>query len=145
MKTNPYGTGEILRNELLLLVQYTPPICPGCGSADTGHVADLLRLNTGIAPATGIFVSPKRLGLLAGDLNGSPDGRRLTDDVLDLASRAIAGILVDSEKYGTPIGDGVNMPAVETSAVFPFVTAAYSGHDSSHNAGPGQPGCNGTV
>jgi hypothetical protein len=120
-----------------------PPICPGCGSADAGPVADLLRVNTGIAPATGIFVSPKRLGFLAGDLNGFPDGRRLTDDVLDIASRAIAGILVDSRKYGTPIGDGVNMPAVETSSVFPFVAAAYSGHDSSHNSGPGQPGCNG--
>ena len=35
------------RNDLLLLVQYEPPICPGCGKGDAGPVADLLRLNTG--------------------------------------------------------------------------------------------------
>ena len=38
------------RNDLLLLVQYEPPICPGCGQNDKGPVADLLRLNTGIPP-----------------------------------------------------------------------------------------------
>jgi hypothetical protein len=38
------------RKDLLLLVQYEPPICPGCGPNDAGPVADLLRLNTGIPP-----------------------------------------------------------------------------------------------
>ena len=131
------------RTDLLLLVQYQPPICPGCGAADAGPIADLLRLNTGIAPSVPISVAPKRLGFLAGDLNGFPDGRRLTDDVIDIAARAVAGILVSATKYGTAIGDGVNMPAVQPSGTFPFVTAAYSGQDSSHNAGPGQPGCSG--
>lgn len=128
------------RTDLLLLVQYMAPICPGCGAADAGPIADLLRLNTAIAPAT---TTPKRLGFLAGDLNGFPDGRRLTDDVLDIASRAVAGILVSATKYGTAIGDGVNTLAVPPATTFPFVTAAYSGRNSSHNAGPGQPGCSG--
>jgi hypothetical protein len=128
------------RTDLLLLVQYMAPICPGCGAADAGPIADLLRLNTGIAPAS---TTPKRLGFLAGDLNGYPDGRRLTDDVIDIAARAVGGILVSATKYGTAIGDGVNLPAVTPGATFPFVTAAYSGHDSSHNAGPGQQGCSG--
>jgi hypothetical protein len=39
------------RTDLLLLVQYQAPICPGCGPNDRGPIADLLRLNTGI-PAT---------------------------------------------------------------------------------------------
>jgi hypothetical protein len=127
------------RTDLLLLVQYMAPICPGCGPADGGPVADLLRLNTGIpvtAPA-----NQKRLAALAGDLGGFPNGRRLNDDVFDIAARVVAGILVDPKKYGTPIGDGVNTPAVQPTATFPYVAPAYSGRDSSHDAGPGLPGC----
>ena len=126
------------RTDLLLLVQYAAPICPGCGPNDGGPVADLLRLNTGIPPTP--FNQAKRLGFLAGDTSGFPNGRRLTDDVVDIAARAVAGILVDGKKYGTPIGDGVNTPAVPISPNFPFEAPAYSGRDSVH-AGPGQPGC----
>jgi len=61
--------------------------------------------------------------------------------VVDIAARAVAGILVDGTKYGTAIGDGVNAPAVAPSATFPFVAPAYDGRGSSHNAGPGLPGC----
>ena len=128
------------RTDLLILAQYMAPICPGCTTADAGPVADLLRLNTGIAAPVGI-VTQHRLGFLAGDLNGFPNGRRLIDDVIDIAARAVAGILVDGKKYGTAIGDGVNMPAVAPGNSFPFVAAAYDGRDSAHNLGPGLPGC----
>ena len=128
------------RNDLLLLVQYEPPICPGCGSGDTGPIADLLRLNTGIPPTA--VGSQKRLGFLAGDLAGFPDGRRPIDDVVDIASRAVAGILVDSKKYGAPIGDGVQLNEVGYGATFPWVKPAHSGRDS-HHIGPGQKGCTG--
>ncbi len=47
--------------------------------------ADLLRLNTAIAPAA----SPNRLGVLAGDFSGYPNGRRLADDVTDIELRAV--------------------------------------------------------
>jgi hypothetical protein len=127
------------RNDLLILAQYMAPICPGCTAADAGPVADLLRLNTGIAPVP--FAPVHRLGFLAGDLNGFPNGRRLNDDVVDIAARAVAGILVDGKKYGTAIGDGVNMPATPSLNGFPFVAAAYDGRNSSHNLGPGLPGC----
>jgi hypothetical protein len=127
------------RYDLLPLVQYMAPICPGCGPGDAGPIADLLRLNTGIAPTPAANV--KRLAVLAGDLGGFPNGRRLNDDVLDIAARVVAGILVDSKKYGTPLGDGVNTPASQPSATFPFVAPAYSGRNSSHNEGPGLPGC----
>ena len=128
------------RTDLLPLVIYTAPICPGCGPNDAGPVADLLRLNTGLPPtASG---SEKRLGFLVGD-NGFPNGRRLSDDVVDIAARAVAGILADPVKYGTRIGDGVNMPAVPSMGTFPFVAPAYSGRDSAHSAGPGLKGCNG--
>ncbi len=126
------------RTDLLLLVQYQAPICPGCAASDAGPVADLLRLNTGIPPTP--FASAKRLGFLAGDTAGFPNGRRLNDDVVDIAARAVAGILVNGTTYGTAIGDGVNTPAVPISPTFPFEAPAYSGRDSVH-LGPGQSGC----
>src|SRR5208337_4291053 len=128
------------RNDLLLLVQYEPPICPGCGPNDTGPVADLLRLNTGI-PATPVD-QQKRLGFLVGDNAGFPNGRRLIDDAVDIASRAVGGILVDPVKYGTRIGDGVNINDSGYGATFPYVQPAHSGRDS-HHIGPGQVGCSG--
>jgi hypothetical protein len=126
------------RTDLLLLVQYMAPICPGCAAADAGPVADLLRLNLGI-PATSTALQ-KRLGFLAGDKAGFPNGRRLADDVFDIAVRALAGILVDGVKYGTPLGDGVNVTSSVLGSVFPFIGPAYSGRDSFHQ-GPGQLGC----
>jgi hypothetical protein len=126
------------RTDLLPLVQYMAPICPGCTAADAGPIADLLRLNTGIPPTS--TASQKRLGFLAGDKAGWPNGRRPVDDVLDIALRALAGILVDGTKYGTPLGDGVNVSSSPIGGVFPFLAPAYSGRDSVHE-GPGQTGC----
>lgn len=126
------------RTDLLPLVLYMAPICPGCAAADAGPVADLLRLNTGV-PVTST-ANQKRLGFIAGDKSGFPNGRRLNDDVLDIAVRALEGILLDSTKYGLPLGDGVNTTTSATTNVFPFVGPAYSGRDSVH-LGPGQPGC----
>jgi hypothetical protein len=127
------------RTDLLPLVQYQAPICPGCAASDAGPIADLLRLNTGIPPTP--FANAKRMGFLAGDNAGFPNGRRLNDDVVDIAARVVAGILVDPVKFGTPIGDGVNVPSAPISPTFPFEAPAYSGRNSMHN-GPGQPGCN---
>ncbi len=126
------------RTDLLPLVQYMAPICPGCKAADAGPVADLLRLNTGIPPTA--FSQAKRLGFLVGDNAGFPNGRRPVDDVVDIAARAVGGILVDAKKFGTRIGDGVNTATSPQLAVFPFMAPAYSGRDSAH-AGPGQLGC----
>jgi len=126
------------RTDLLPLVQYMAPICPGCAASDAGPIADLLRLNTGIPPTA--FGSQKRLGFLAGDNAGFPNGRRPVDDVIDIAARAVGGILANSTKYGTPIGDGVNTSSSQLTGTFPFLAPAYDGRDSAH-AGPGQPGC----
>ncbi len=128
------------RTDLLPLVQYNAPICPGCGPQDAGPVADLMRLNTGIAPTP--FAMAKRLGFLAGDTAGFPNGRRPLDDVVDIAARVVSGALKGAP-YTTPIGDGVNTAATPLPATFPYVAPAYSGRNSSHNAGPGLPGCSG--
>jgi hypothetical protein len=128
------------RTDLLPLVQYKTPICPGCGPQDAGPIADLLRLNTGIPPTP--VANQKRLGFLAGDVAGFPNGRRPIDDVVDIASRAVAGILADPVKFGTRIGDGVNINEAGYGATFPYVQPAHSGRDSQH-VGPGQTGCTG--
>ncbi len=128
------------RTDLLLLVQYQPPICPGCKAGDAGPVADLLRLNTGIPP-TAVSMQ-KRLGFIAGDNAGYPNGRRPVDDVVDISLRAVEGILVNSTKYGLALGDGVNTKTEGFNNSFPYVMPAHSGRNSVHT-GPGQAGCTG--
>ena len=136
----PVPSGD--RTDLLPLVLYMPPICPGCGPNDEGAIADLLRLNTGI-PATAP-AQQKRLGVLAGDFGGFPNGRRPIDDATDIAARVVAGILVDANKFGTRVGDGVNTDGdnVGFKNMFPYVRPALSGRDS-HHVGAGQKGCTG--
>ena len=119
------------RTDSLPLVQYMAPICPGCRSGDAGPIADLLRLNTRTAVG-----SQKRLGFLAGDLAGFPQGRRPIDDVADIASRAVAGILADPKKFHATLGDGVNTKNDGFADTFPYVLPANSGRDS-HHTGPG--------
>jgi hypothetical protein len=126
------------RTDLLPLVQYIAPICPGCAKTDAGPIADLLRLNTGIPPTDARH--QKRLGFIAGDSAGFPNGRRPFDDVVDISLRAVGGIFVDAHKYGTLLGDGVNVSSSPLVGTFPFLGAAYDGRDSVH-MGPGQAGC----
>lgn len=128
------------RTDLLILAQYEAPICPGCGSGDLGPIADLLRLNTGIPPTA--VDSQLRLGFIAGDSAGYPNGRRPIDDVFDISARAVAGILVDPVKYGTLLGDGVQTKTEGFNNAFPYVMPANSGRNSAHT-GPGQAGCTG--
>ncbi|MFI7075926.1 DUF4331 domain-containing protein [Micromonospora sp. NPDC049903] len=80
----------------------------------TGEVqADMLRLNTAIPPAR----RPNRNGVLAGDLAGFPNGRRVTDDVVTIALRAIAGLTV-------PLVDRKFQPDEAAAAVTPGLSAA---------------------
>jgi hypothetical protein len=123
------------RTDLLPLVTYAPPIAaPG---TPAGPIADLLRLNTGVAPTP--MPSRKRLGLLAGDAAGFPNGRRVSDDVTDIAARAVAGILAGPQ-YNYRIGDGVNTNDVPYQETFPYVAWAQSGRGRRH-IDPGEAGC----
>ena len=64
-----------------------------------GQPHEYLRLNLAI-PVTPIG-EQNRLGLLGGDIAGFPNGRRVFDDVVDIALRAVAG--------GTPFTPDTNM------------------------------------
>ncbi len=128
------------RTDLLPLVTYAAPIAPK--GTPAGPIADLMRLNTGVPPTP--KASRRRLGLIAGDPAGFPNGRRLTDDVVDIVERVGVGGILSPGFNVAPnnlLGDGVNAPDVPPQETFPYVHFAYSGRDSRHIS-PGDPtGC----
>jgi hypothetical protein len=94
--------------------------------------ADVLRLNMAY-PAS---ADPSRLGLLGGDLDGFPNGRRLTDDVVTIELRAVAGaVLPRVDNSFTPDGaanlieDGTFPPVRQFLDDFPYIGTPYSGYD----------------
>lgn len=129
------------RLDLLPLVTYAPPIAaPG---TPQGPVADMLRLNTGVAPTPEPSIN--RLGLLGGDPAGYPNGRRLQDDVVDLALRVVVGGVLagppfSSSPLNAKLGDGVNVNDVPYRSTFPYLASAPSGRDRRH-IDPGEPRC----
>jgi Domain of unknown function (DUF4331) len=86
-------------------------------------LADVLRLNLSI-PVTR---NPSRMGVLAGDNQGWPNGRRLGDDVIDIAEQAVAGFLKGKK---VPLGDGVNADDRQLLSAFPYVADPQSGFDN---------------
>jgi hypothetical protein len=87
------------------------------------RLSEQLRLNLSV-PVT---AKPNRLGVLAGDNQGWPNGRRLGDDVIDIAEQAVAGFLKGKK---VPLGDGVNGDDRNLSASFPYVADPQSGFDN---------------
>jgi hypothetical protein len=82
--------------------------------------SEMLRLNTDIRPVA----SPARLGVLAADIAGFPNGRRLTDDVVDITLQAAAGILTGA-RVGT-LGDGVDRNDLQFRGQFPYLAFPHS-------------------
>jgi hypothetical protein len=94
-----------------------------------GTPHEMLRLNVAIPPTP--MSHQSRLGLLGGDLAGFPNGRRVGDDVTDIALRAMAG--------GTPftpatnvapnntLGDGVSENDVPYLHTFPYLGTPHPG------------------
>jgi hypothetical protein len=122
---------DVARTDLLPLVQYRPPIAPDASAP--GPVADLMRLNTGV-PATPL-ASASRLGAIAGDLGGFPNGRRLFDDVVDITLRvAVGGVLIpEFDRFpNNVLGDGVNVNDAPFRTEFPYLASSPSGRDRRH-------------
>jgi hypothetical protein len=87
----------------------------------TGNkLADVLRLNLGIPVAA----QPNRMGVLGGDTQGWPNGRRLDDDVIDIAEQAVGGFLKGTK---LPLGDGVNGDDAKRMDAFPYIGEPESG------------------
>ena len=76
--------------EAILLTGIPSGIIPGFTNFTGAVLADMLRLNTSIPPTPSAKQSI--FGLLGGDLAGFPNGRRVTDDVVAIELRALAGV-----------------------------------------------------
>ena len=109
--------------------------------------ADLLRLNVAIAPTAAVGEGDP-LGVLAGDLAGFPNGRRLEDDVTDIELRAVAqgygsvlaGLLgLPNKEPNNDVGDGVNANDVPFLSTFPYVGTPHPGYSHTHHAVGGNP------
>ena len=121
---------------------------PGLNS--TGSVkADLLRLNTGIPACTADAVDDdtgmcRRTGAFGSgaDLAAWPNGRRPTDDVIDMALRAVADGYGSTLHglYGVPdlspndiIGDGVSQNDEPFLGSFPYLATPNQGYSHTHH------------
>jgi hypothetical protein len=140
----------------LILLQGVP------GVNSTGSVkADMLRLNTAIAPCTadsaadndgqcrslGVFTTDPAAGAndYATDLAAFPNGRRLEDDVTDIEIRAVLqgyGPKLHA-LFGLPnrvpnniVGDGVDSNAdMSFLTTFPYIGLPHSGYSHVHHDG----------
>ncbi len=113
---------------------------PGLNQPKNVVPSEELRINLGIKPASCGPV--KRLGVIAGDNCGFPNGRRLGDDSTDVELRAVAcgygfnlGPCVDSSP-NNKLGDGVDQNDKAFLASFPYVASPFSGFASPHNTTP---------
>src|SRR3954454_6687772 len=118
------------RNDLVEI--FLKGICKACGPIQADLNSQLLnhavkpskfvpseelRLNMSVQPAA----EPNRLGLLAGDTQGFPNGRRLTDDVIDIALQVLEGAAVTGVVAPLAAGDGVNTNDIAFSNTFPYL------------------------
>ncbi|HEY3157212.1 MAG TPA: DUF4331 family protein [Candidatus Eisenbacteria bacterium] len=95
---------------------------------------EMLRLNMAIAPNT---ENPNRLGVIAGDASGFPNGRRLADDVVDVEERAAAGGYVLTPDFNNSpanaLGDGVDENDLPFLPYFPYVAPPHSPFAHQHH------------
>jgi hypothetical protein len=105
--------------------------------------AEMIRINTDIK---GDVCSPKpsRLGILGGDACGFPNGRRLTDDIVEIELLAVAGAAYkvldgrdSSFRFNTDLidvlTDGVDRNDRLFRSKFPYFAQAQSGQSHSHH------------
>ena len=80
--------------------------------------SEMLRLNTSVPSSK----DPNRLGVLGGDLQGFPNGRRLTDDVIDISVQAVEGAAQSGQLVDAlATGDKVDANDVDFGTEFPYV------------------------
>ncbi len=96
------------------------------------QLSEMLRLNM----STPVTASPSRLGVLGGDFQGFPNGRRLGDDVVDIEILALEGIsnvngpfTADQQRAFDALkgGDGVNQNGAGFGNTFPYVALPNQG------------------
>ncbi|HEX6673952.1 MAG TPA: DUF4331 domain-containing protein [Actinomycetes bacterium] len=108
---------------------------PGLNQPANVKPSEMIRLNMGI-PAT----PPDKqdpLGLLAGQMDGFPNGRRLADDVTDIELRALAGGTPFTPDFNKApnnlLTDGVQANDKPFLASFPYLATPHQGYDHTHH------------
>jgi hypothetical protein len=123
------------RNDLVAIFATGIPVNPITGPNYTTFLSDgqpheYLRLNVAIPPTPAAMRS--RLGLLGGDVAGFPNGRRVGDDVTDIALRAVAGGTPFTPATNIPpnntLGDGVSVNDVPFLERFPYLAPPNAGN-----------------
>ena len=106
---------------------------PGLNQPPNVKPSEMLRLNVAIPPSS----NPNRLGVLGGDLAGFPNGRRVGDDVTDIAIRAMAGATPLTPAFNTApnntLGDGCCVTPFGGNDVPYLTTFPYLGLPQSGN------------
>ncbi len=122
--------------EAILLTGIPSGIIPGFTNFTGSVLADMLRLNTSIAPTP--TAKQSIYGLLGGDAAGFPNGRRVTDDVVAIELRALAGVtysLIDKsfkpDAAAGELTDGLTPASVHAPYLgrFPYLGVPYSGYN----------------
>jgi hypothetical protein len=123
--------------EAILLTGIPSGLIPGFTNLTGTVLADMLRLNTSIPPTPA--GKQNIYGLVGGDAGGFPNGRRVTDDVVAIELRAIAGVVYPLiDKSYTPdaaagkLTDGLTPADVSAPPLsrFPYLGVPYSGFDN---------------
>ena len=103
---------------------------PGLNQPPNVVPAEMIRLNTAtpVTPAANV----NRLGVIAGDTGGFPNGRRLADDVVDIELRVVAGVLVNgfNKNPNNQLTDGVDTNDKPFLSTFPYVALPSRGFES---------------
>ena len=117
----------------ILLTGIPSGIIPGFQNFTGKTLADMLRLNLAIPPAS----NPSALGILGGDLAGFPNGRRVFDDVVSVELRAIAGLTIPLvDKTFTPdaaasvVTDGLTQANTRYLSQFPYLGTPQGGYQT---------------
>jgi len=94
--------------------------------------SEMLRLNMSVPPAA----SPNNYGVIANDVAGFPNGRRLADDVVDIAIQVVEGAVDGNAPEGLNPAlatlDSVDRNDKEFGTTFPYLALP---HSSSVNLG----------
>jgi hypothetical protein len=113
------------------LVQVFLTGVPGLNKPSKVKASEMLRLNMDTELCgTGEAPDCSTLGVIDGDLQGFPNGRRLSDDAIDIALRVTMGVLLpDHDAAAETLGDAVDENDVSFNESFPFVAYPHSGSD----------------
>jgi len=106
---------------------------PGLNQPPTVQASEMLRLNTTIPPCTS---GCSTLGVIGGDNAGFPNGRRLSDDIIDVSLRVTEGVLIPGhDPAADTLGDGVDANDASFLSSFPYLALPHSGSDANPHAG----------